>query len=328
MKYKLVCSAVLMIALIGVVTIFAFKSSEVDERILYDGAPIIELNKIDEFYDPDVLHAAQGMRAYGPSDDIKNGILAMASGYLNGADLYDLSFRPVFTKPYNDANGNKTLFADVLRLKNGNFAYTDFKGHRIVVLNADGDEVAKWGEDYLQLPIGVDQFDDGRILVVDYGNDKLRILSSEGVLLNTIDTIENEKLDTPYDIRIYDQKIYLVDRTKHRILILDNELNLLKIIEKSEDGRFYFNHPQHIDFDSQGRLYVMDTKSKSVKVFDVNAGKIIASLTHPDIFSVRGITIDNNDRIYLAGFKTGYPEKGQTLQESHAGIMRFEKISY
>ncbi len=335
MKCKKIGAGALVAVLLGVIAVFVWAekkpqdqaSEQAPERVLYSAAPVIELQKISEFYNPEVLSAAQGIRIYEPSEQFPNGVLAMASGYLNGSDLYDLSFTPIFTKPYNDAAGNKTLFADVVRLDNGNFAYTDFKGHRVIVMDAKGNEVARWGEGDLNLPIGIDQFDDGRVFVVDYGNDKLRLYSPEGALLKTVDSLNDEALKTPYDVRIHDKKAYLVDRTRHRILVLDEQLNLLSTIEKSDQGDFYFNHPQHIDFDSKGRLYVMDTKSKSIKIVNPETGLVVASLTHPDIWGFRGIAIDHMDRIYLAGFKTGYPAAGELLKEDHAGIIIFEKIA-
>lgn len=295
-------------------------------RPLFQAALEIPLIKIAELYDPKLLNAAQGIRAYPASPDHQAGLLAVASGYLNGADLYDLKLRPIWLKPYRQASGDLTLFADVVRLKDGRFAYTDFKGHRIVVLDSKGVELAQWGVGLLHLPIGIDQFDDGEIIVADYGNDVLRVLTPQGQLLRTVANPGGLDVRQPYDVRIRSDKLYLVDRQRHRILKLDREFNLLRTFEKAPDGTFLFDHPQHIDFDSSGRLYVMDTRSNSVKVIDPESGEAVAKLTHPDIYADRGIAIDGDDRIHIAGFRKAALADDGNISEDEAGIMVFAPL--
>lgn len=295
-------------------------------RPLFQGAPVIPLVKIAELYDPKLLNAAQGIRAYPASPAHQAGLLAVASGYLNGADLYDLKLHPIWLKPYRQASGDLTLFADVVRLKDGRFAYTDFKGHRIVILDSKGVELAQWGVGLLHLPIGIDQFDDGEIVVADYGNDVLRLLTPEGQLVRTLANPGGLDVEQPYDVRIRSDKLYLVDRQKHRILKLDRQFNLLRTFETAPDGTFLFDHPQHIDFDSSGRLYVMDTRSNSVKVIDPESGEVVARLTHPDIYGDRGLAIDHDDRIYIAGFRKAALADDGNISENEAGIMVFAPL--
>lgn len=299
---------------------------DIAERPLYSGAPNLELTKISEFFEPDLLNAAQGIRAYGPDDKHPNGLLPLASGYLGGAEIYDLDLKRIRSRPYTTGDGRLTLFADVVRLADGRFAYTDFRGNRIVVLSPEGREVAQWGGDVLKLPIGIDQFSDGTIVVADYGNDLLRVFSPKGELMETIATPGGERIRNPYDLRIRKDQVILVDRTEHRILVLDRNFSLVRIIDKARDGTFLFNHPQHIDFDSKGRLYVMDTRTDSIKVIDVTKGVLLARLVHPDIYLDRGIAIDHEDRIYVSGFRSADRNKGGELTESDAGIMVFGAI--
>lgn len=300
----------------------------VASRPLFQGAPLVPLRKVAELYDPRILNAAQGIRAYGPSADQQGSRLAVASGYLNGADLYDLELRPVWLKPYRKAEGDLTLFADVVRLKDGRYAYTDFKGDRIVVIDAKGVDDAQWGVGVLHLPIGIDQFDDGAIVVADYGNDLLRLFSPEGKLIRTVANPGELGVQQPYDVRVHKNSLYLVDRQRHRILKFDRALKLVRLFETAPDGTFLFNHPQHIDFDSHGRLYVMDTRSNSVKVIETETGVVVATLTHPDLYADRGIAIDHQDRIYVAGFRKAALSDDAKLAEDEAGIMVFAPVAF
>lgn len=121
----------------------------------------------------------------------------------------------------------------------------------------------------LLFPIGIDQFPNGNILIVDYGNRLLKVLNNKGDLLKTVSEIEGAGYYSPYDARIYGDAIYVVDRGLYRILVLNHDFELIDIIEKSAKGKYFFNYPQHIDFDRSGHLFVMDTNSSSIKVINV-----------------------------------------------------------
>lgn len=298
------------------------------ERLMAE-APVIVLKKINEFFDPEQLNAAQGIRSVFPDEDAPEGELAVSSGYLNGADRYSLDLKPLHQRTFLRPEGDKTLMADVMKLQNGQYLYSDFKGHRLVFMGKDGAFV-KFSDPALQLqyPIGMDQFSDGTIFLVDYGNDRLVLLSEEGTLLKETKTLGEISLKVPYDVRILNDTAYVVDRLHHRIYAVDQAFNLLRTYDTLEDGKALFHSPQHIDFDSKGRLYVMDTGSKSIKVLNIKTGALIAQLTHPDIHIFRGLTIDHNDRVYIAGFKTGYPKPPTPMAETHAGIIVFDSVDF
>ena len=222
----------------------------------------------------------------------------------------------------------KQIFADVVRMKNGNYAHTDFTNSKILISNKNWDFIDQWKEGLgLQQPIGIDQFSDGKIVVIDYGNYGIKLISNKGELIRKIERISGVDMSSPYDVAIHNDKVYIVDRGLYRILVLDKNFELLDVIEKSNKGKYFFIYPQHIDFDSNGNLYVMDTNSNSIKVINVKNKELIATLVHEDININPGIAIDSDNNIYISGFKNfKHSELDQKPIEFFTGIMAFESV--
>ena len=64
------------------------------------------------------------------------------------------------------------------------------------------------------------------------------------------------------------RNIYLVDTMNSRIVIFDQEGNLIRTIGKEGMGDDEFYYPRGISVDSQGRIWMTDTLHHTVKVFD------------------------------------------------------------
>ncbi len=213
-------------------------------------------------------------------------------------------------------------------MNNGNYAYTDFTNSKILILNKDWEFIEQWGDGLeLQQPIGIDQFSDGKIIIIDYGNYGIKLISNKGKLIRKIESIPGVDISSPYDVAIRNDKIYIVDRGAYRILVLNQNFELLDIIEKSKKGKYFFSYPQHIDFDNNGNLYIMDTNSNSVKVINVKNKELIATLVHEDIYKNPGIAIDDDNNIYISGFKDfEYLGADQKPIDFFTGIMVFKNV--
>ncbi len=105
--------------------------------------------------------------------------------------------------------------------------------------------------------------------------------------------------------------------------------NFLDVIDKSNEGRFFFSYPQHIDFDNNGNLYVMDSNSYSIKVIDIKNKELLATLVHEDLHINSGLAVDSDNNIHISGLKKNrFLEKSQDRKpiEFHTGIMTFEGV--
>ncbi|QPM69400.1 NHL repeat-containing protein [Atribacter laminatus] len=65
-----------------------------------------------------------------------------------------------------------------------------------------------------------------------------------------------------------DRKIYLVDTMNSRIVVFDQDGNLIRTIGKEGMGDDEFYYPRGVSVDSQGRIWMTDTLHHTVKVFD------------------------------------------------------------
>jgi DNA-binding beta-propeller fold protein YncE len=82
-------------------------------------------------------------------------------------------------------------------------------------------------------------------------------------------------LDKPNDFRFgLDGFAYLADTNNDRILVLDSELNLLKIIDSFyyNGERHTFNAPEGVFAEEDGTIFIADTQNRRVAVLDADGG--------------------------------------------------------
>lgn len=82
--------------------------------------------------------------------------------------------------------------------------------------------------------------------------------------------------------RDQNDNIYILDSLNARVLILDKDYNLLKVIKEfSFEGNIHtFSKPQGLCVSNEGELYVADTENKRIVCFD-NSGNCTALLGKP-----------------------------------------------
>lgn len=127
----------------------------------------------------------------------------------------------------------------------------------------------------------------------------------DGTLLGTVD------LKNPSDLFVDTQtgRIYIADTGNNRILILDNNLKLIKIFSDFENtekgGMDKFNGPQGVFVSSGGHVFVADTENGRIVEFDQQF-KLVRIITEPDSpfwpddmsFKPISMVVDSGNRIY------------------------------
>ena len=112
----------------------------------------------------------------------------------------------------------------------------------------------------------------------------------------------------PQGLFVRDGRIFIVDSGNNRIVELDSQYNLVRVIDGFMlDGQLSgFNYPNDVFVTENGDIYVADTNNQRITHFDtdLNAVKIItkprdALMDEVSEFLPLKLVVDNADRIYL-----------------------------
>jgi DNA-binding beta-propeller fold protein YncE len=93
--------------------------------------------------------------------------------------------------------------------------------------------------------------------------------NSAGVLLKKIGTLGsgNGQLRGPYDVELYDGRLYVSESNNNRISVLSSEGAFVGKFGTKGAGDGQLNTPRGLSVDSDGTLYVMDSQNERVVVF-------------------------------------------------------------
>ena len=110
--------------------------------------------------------------------------------------------------------------------------------------------------------------DDGMIYVT--GSHIVLKYNTEGKLLKWLGgTNIKGPFNDPNGIRYFDKNLYVCDSGHHRVQVLT-----LDLVHSLTIGKMYLEHPEDLDFDRNGSIYVLDSgcdlKDSSIVVFHAN----------------------------------------------------------
>ena len=166
--------------------------------------------------------------------------------------------------------------------KTGEVVVTVGKRHCVSVFNQSGQYLRSFGtcgsgKGYFQSPCGVTLDCKGSILVADYSNCDVQKFTAEGQFLVTSSRkTVSQQLSCPIDVAFNacNQKVYLVDKNKHCVQVLDSDFTPYSTFGRSGIDSGHFSHPCGIACDNTGKVYVADTCNHRIQIFTAE-GKFV-----------------------------------------------------
>ena len=192
----------------------------------------------------------------------------------------------------------------------GEIIVAENDGHCISILSPTGEKLQSFGSQGSGLgqfygPRGVAVDDGGNILVVNEYNNRIQRFTSKGQFIKAVGKYGNRALefDSPMGIAIHplNKKVYVPDRSNHRIQILNPDLTFSSSFGSQGSGDGQFQYPWDVAFDSTGNVYVVDSSNHCIQVFTAD-GKFLRKfgkegsgvLSFPS-----SISIDSEDVVYV-----------------------------
>ena len=181
----------------------------------------------------------------------------------------------------------------------GNLYISDEATHQITVLNAEGEEVTRWGTHgtepgELNRPAFMAFSQSGDIWIADALNHRLQLFSKDGDFIKTFGEFgtASGSLDTPWGIAIDgNDDVYVSDWRNDRIQKFSSDGKFIMEFGSSGTEPGQLNRPAGIAVDADGDIYVCDRGNDRVELFDRN-GRYVEQF-------LGDATLSNMARIYI-----------------------------
>ncbi len=199
----------------------------------------------------------------------------------------------------------------VLTARNGNIFVLDGAVNRVAVFSPRGRFLYDFGQDHLNMPLGMAMDARGRLYVTDTRKGRIQLFTSQGEHLKQIELPESSKgIPTePVDLALDERRrlLYVVDNRNHRLLIHDlRKGTVVRTVGKMgmEEGEFRW--PFSLTLDGDGVIYLVDVINTTVRTIDPahdwafldNIGSW--GIQKGELFRPKGIAIDSKGRLLVS----------------------------
>lgn len=114
------------------------------------------------------------------------------------------------------------------------------------------------GENRLDIPLGVDVADDGRVYVVDFARRRVSVFTNNGGYLFSFDSLQDgSKLGNPVQIHIAGDEVWVSDRRLRTIEVFDLDGEHLRTFDPGDEEDFDWS-PMAMQTDADGGVWVTD----------------------------------------------------------------------
>lgn len=124
-------------------------------------------------------------------------------------------------------------------------------------------------EGALSDPAGIWVTEDDIKYVADFGRKQILVFNAANAFVRAYG--EDEQFDKPFDVAVYEDKIYVCDMNKNGIVVVDKESGKTTMeIGELGTGEGMFYKPTHVVVDGEGNIYVTDSFNYRIQKFDPN----------------------------------------------------------
>ncbi len=191
--------------------------------------------------------------------------------------------------------GSFTWPAGLERDSDGRLYVSDEATHRITVMTAEGDEIAKWGEHgsepgQLNRPSHMAFDAEERLWISDSQNHRVQLFTKDGDYITGFGSHGDGpgEFDSPWGITLdASGNIYVVDWRNDRVQKFTGDGDFIMSFGESGSGDGQLNRPAGIAVDKDGDIYVADRANNRVVLFDRN-GRYVEQFTGDATLSKMG----------------------------------------
>jgi len=186
----------------------------------------------------------------------------------------------------------------------------DTDGHRVVVLDQNGNTVLTWGSKgskpgQFRSPAGIAIDEQGRVYIADTGNSRVQVFDGEGKWLRSFGAKGDgpREFNSPIGIAVSKGLVYIADTGNSRVQVLTVDgIFMTQISEKV--AKSDMKSPVGVAVDVQNRVYVLDAGKNMVRVFDPSGTQVVAfgsrGISMAGFDKPQGVAVDVRGNIYVA----------------------------
>ncbi|MBA3273932.1 MAG: hypothetical protein H0T11_08700 [Chthoniobacterales bacterium] len=192
----------------------------------------------------------------------------------------------------------------------GNVYVPDTHYHRVIIYDAKGNEIRRWGSQGTQpgqfiYPTDIAFDAKGNVFVSEYGdNDRVQVFTPDGTFLYEFGSFGDGEgqFSRPESMVIDGDDVYITDECNHRLAVFKTDGTWVRNMGGPGAGLGEFRFPKGLAMDSDGQLIVCEFGNNRVQLIDKKTGKGLklwgtgghdeGQLAYP-----WGVAVDKEDRI-------------------------------
>ena len=195
--------------------------------------------------------------------------------------------------------------------REGHLIVAEWDKHCITIIDpTNGRKIRSFGQygegcGQFNRPEGVAVAQDGHIVVTDYHNHRLQVLTAEGAYLATVGSEGSQTLQfqCPFDVAVHHNgKVFVTDNGNHRVQVHNADLTYSHCFGSRGAQPGEFDGPSGITIDADGMVYVADYDNNRVQKFTPE-GKLLAVINNKGegnrLNLPRGLCVDTNNILYV-----------------------------
>ena len=167
------------------------------------------------------------------------------------------------------------------------------------LINVSGEFIKRIGDEYLKDPWSVSVTHDGRIIVCDWDDKSVKVLSPDGTEL--LQSFRAPGCDASPSFAVYHQDMFFVSYGwAHCVKVFSKEGMFLYDIGSERSGDGWLNRPAGLAIDKFNNLIVCDCGNNSLQVFTLD-GKFLYTIQQQikDLPLFNSVAVSNTGYLYV-----------------------------